>query len=232
MKNRDPILSVRDLTVELDGKLVLDRLSFDLEDQETLVILGPNGAGKTVLLRSLLGLLPHGGRVEWRRDARIGYVPQRIPLNRELPVTVADFFALGTGPRRDVPGLLREVGITDPAFPAKPLGLLSSGQFQRILVAWALMNDPNVILFDEPTAGVDIGGEETINNLLRRTRRERRLSMILVTHDLSTVYSEADHVLCINNTVACYGEPKTILDPEVLRSVYGTEAKFYRHTHG
>ncbi len=232
MENRDPILSVRDLTVELDGKLVLDRLSFDLADQETLVILGPNGAGKTVLLRSLLGLLPHGGRVDWRSDARIGYVPQRIPLNRELPVTVADFFALRGGPRRDVPALLRGVGITDPAFSTKPLGLLSSGQFQRTLVAWALMNDPNVILFDEPTAGVDIGGEETINKLLRRTRRERRLSMILVTHDLSTVSSEADHALCINNTVACYGEPKTILDPEVLRGVYGTDAKFYRHSHG
>ncbi|HEX5419130.1 MAG TPA: metal ABC transporter ATP-binding protein, partial [Gammaproteobacteria bacterium] len=92
--------------------------------------------------------------------------------------------------------------------------------------------DPNVLLFDEPTAGIDVGGEETIHNLLRRTRQNHRFSMILVTHDLSTVYSEATNVLCVNNKTACYGAPETILDPEVLRSVYGTEAKFYRHTHG
>jgi zinc transport system ATP-binding protein len=226
------ILSVSDLTVELGGKVILEHLSFDLHDEETLVILGPNGAGKTVLLRSLLGLVEHRGTVEWRAGARIGYVPQRIPLSRELPITVADFFELRKAKRSDVPGLLSQVGVTDPDFPRKPLGLLSSGQFQRILIAWALMNDPNVLLFDEPTAGIDIGGEETIHKLLRRTRRERHLSMILVTHDLSTVYSEATNVLCINDRVSCYGAPSDILDPQVLRSVYGSEAKFYRHSHG
>jgi zinc transport system ATP-binding protein len=233
LENSDVILSVSNLSVELDGKLVLENLSFDLKDQETLVILGPNGAGKTVLLRSLLGLLPHrSGTVAWRRDVRIGYVPQRIPLNRELPITVADFFELRKAERSEVPKLLGHVGIKDADFQDKPLGLLSSGQFQRVLIAWALMNDPNVLLFDEPTAGIDIGGEETINNLLRRTREERHLSMILVTHDLSTVYSEATNVLCLNNRVACYGTPRAILDPEMLRSVYGTETKFYHHSHG
>ncbi|HEX5418881.1 MAG TPA: ATP-binding cassette domain-containing protein, partial [Gammaproteobacteria bacterium] len=155
MDSSDKILSVSNLTVELDGKLIFEDLSFDLRDQETLVILGPNGAGKTVLLRSLLGLLPHRGRVVWKTGVRIGYVPQRIPLNRELPVTVADFFELRGARRETVPAQLRLVGIVDPDFPSKPLGLLSSGQFQRVLIAWALLNDPNVLLFDEPTNDLD-----------------------------------------------------------------------------
>ncbi|HEU4619946.1 MAG TPA: metal ABC transporter ATP-binding protein [Gammaproteobacteria bacterium] len=232
MDKNDVILRVSNLTVELDDKLILENVSFDLHAHETLVILGPNGAGKTVLLRSLLGLLPFRGRVEWRAGTRIGYVPQRIPLNRELPVTVGDFFELRKARRSDVPALLSRVGITDPDFPRKPLGLLSSGQFQRVLIAWALMNDPNVLLFDEPTAGIDVAGEDTIHKLLQRARSESGFSMILVTHDLSTVYSEATHVLCIGHGATCYGAPSEILDPDVLRSVYGSDAKFYRHSHG
>lgn len=232
MDKNDVILSVSNLTVELGGNLILENLSFDLHDEETLVILGPNGSGKTVLLRSLLGLLPQTGKVEWREGTRIGYVPQRIPLNRELPVTVSDFFELRKASRAAIPALLAQVGLSNPDLVKKPLGLLSSGQFQRVLIAWALMNDPNVLLFDEPTAGIDVGGEETIHKLLKRTRRDRRLSMILVTHDLGSVYGEATNVLCINNRIAYYGSPDEILDPEILRSVYGSEAKFYRHSHG
>ena len=193
------------------------------------MILGPNGAGKTVLLRALLGLVPYRGGVSWKAGVRIGYVPQRVPLNKELPITVADFFELKKTRPAGVPALLRRVGITQEDFPGQQLGLLSSGQFQRVLIAWALVNDPNVLLFDEPTAGIDIGGEETIYDLLHRTQRERRLSVILVTHDLSTVCSEATNVLCINNKVSCYGPPREILDPEVLQKIYGKEIKFYRH---
>lgn len=231
MQDSDVVLSVRDLGVELDGSVILAGLSFELKERDTLVILGPNGAGKTVLLRALLGLLPHRGQVAWKAGARIGYVPQRIPINRELPVTVGDFFDLKKVKPADVPALLRQVGVIDPNFPAKQLGLLSSGQFQRVLIAWALAADPTVLLFDEPTAGVDVGGEETIYNLLHRTQQERRLSVILVTHDLSTVYSRATHVLCLNNKASCYGRPEEILDPEVLHRIYGQEIRFYRHAH-
>lgn len=231
MGNNEVVLSVSALGVELDGKVILENLNFDLRERETLVILGPNGAGKTVLLRALLGLLPYRGRVSWKVGARIGYVPQRIPLNKELPVTVADFFELKKTKPANLPDLLRQVGIVDNDFPLKQLGLLSSGQFQRVLIAWALTSDPDVLLFDEPTAGVDVGGEETIYSLLRRTQQERNLAVILVTHDLSTVYSQATNVLCINNKVSCYGPPKEILDPGVLQRIYGKEIRFYRHAH-
>jgi len=104
---------------------------------------------------------------------------------------------------KDVASLLSQVGITDGDFPQRQLGILSSGQFQRVLIAWALVNDPNVLLFDEPTAGIDVSGEKTIHTLLQRAQRERRLALILVTHDLSIVYGYATNVLCLNNLTSC-----------------------------
>jgi len=225
------VLRVSHLGVEFDGKVIFQDLNFELRDRETLSILGPNGAGKTVLLRSLLGLVPCHGQVYWRAGVRIGYVPQRVPLNKELPATVADFFGMKRTALKDVASLLSQVGITDGDFPQRQLGILSSGQFPRVLIAWALVNDSNMLLFDEPTAGIDVGGEKAIHTLLQRTQRERRLALILVTHDLSIVYGYATNVLCLNNLTCCYGPPKQILDPKVLQSIYGSEVKFYQHAH-
>ena len=135
------VLRVSHLGVEFDSKVIFQDLNFELRDRETLSILGPNGAGKTVLLRSLLGLVPCHGQVYWRAGVRIGYVPQRVPLNKELPATVADFFGMKRTALKDVASLLSQVGITDGDFPQRQLGILSSGQFQRVLIAWALVND-------------------------------------------------------------------------------------------
>jgi zinc transport system ATP-binding protein len=231
-KTEGLVLRVSHLGVELNGKEIIRDLSFDLNENETLVVLGPNGCGKTVLLRALLGLLPYQGSVDWRSSVRIGYVPQRVPLNRDLPVTVKDFFGLKNVSSDEAAEALRQVGVTDSEFLFKQLGLLSSGQFQRVLIAWALVSRPNVLLFDEPTAGIDIGGEETIHTLLKRMQSENRFAVILVTHDLSAVYSEATHVLCMGHKKICYGPPKDVLDPKTLRELYGSEVKFFQHHPG
>ena len=229
--NISEILKVSQLRVEFDRKVVIPNLSFVLEEEQSLVILGPNGAGKTVLLRSLLGLLPYQGVISWKSGLKLGYVPQRVPLNRDLPVSVEDFFTLKNTARNHSLELLKEVGISDALFLNQQLGTLSSGQFQRVLIAWALSNDPDVLLFDEPTAGIDIEGEETIHTLLHKTQQERKLSVILVTHDLSTVYGRATHVLCMNNKIFCYGPPKEILNSETLRKIYGTDIKLFEYIH-
>lgn len=191
------ILQVSDLSVELDGRTVFDGIGFDVREGQTLVISGPNGAGKTVLLRTLLGLIPPGqtrGKVAWKDDVKIGYVPQRVPLQRDLPITVEDFFQLkGCSPQR-AHEALHEVGLAAPQFPRRSLGLISSGQFQRVLVAWALVGDPNVLVLDEPVSGIDEEGEETIHALIRKMRARKSLTMILVTHD-PEVAEDADRVL-------------------------------------
>jgi zinc transport system ATP-binding protein len=227
----EKILEVKDLSVDLEGENILQEIHFEIEQGQTFVILGPNGAGKTILLRTLLGLLPYRGQVLWKKDVRIGYVPQRVSISKEMPLTVKDFLGL-KGISRDEAALsLLQVGLPDPAFLNKRIGKISSGQFQRILIAWALAGNPDVLLFDEPTAGIDIGGEETVYGLLQKIQKEKGLTIVLVTHDLSIVYRQATHVLCLNKRMICYGPPKSILTVENLQETYGGGIKYFTHDH-
>jgi zinc transport system ATP-binding protein len=227
----ESILKVKHLRVELEGEIILEDISFEVRQRETLVILGPNGAGKTVLLKALLGLLPHQGEVSWREGVTIAYVPQRVPLIKDVPMTVEEFFELKGVPRKRTEVVLKEVGIENQAFLKKPIGIISSGQFQRVLIAWALVNNPDILLFDEPTAGIDIGGEETVYSLLQRAKRERGLTILLVTHDLTAVYSQATNVLCMNKKMFCYGPPRDSLTPKHLQEMFGEKIKYFLHTH-
>ena len=226
----DSVLRVAGLTVTLEGRTVLADVSFGVRPGEILTILGPNGAGKTVLLRALLGAVPHEGSVRWKKGTRIGYVPQRLPYIKHVPLSVADFFALKQGVKTDVCGALATVGLP-AALANRRIGDLSSGQFQRVLIAWALAGDPHVLLFDEPTTGVDVGGEETVYALLARLHRERNLTMLIVTHDLAVVHRLSSTVLCLNQQPICRGAPLSVLTPENLRRLYGAEVKFYEHKH-
>lgn len=226
----EPLLRVSELSVTLEGRVVLAHLSFCVRQGEILTVLGPNGAGKTVLLRALLGTVPYQGSIAWRADTRIGYVPQRLPYIRHVPLSVADFFALKRNADADATDLLRAVGLA-PDLAARRMGDLSSGQFQRILIAWALAGTPQLLLFDEPTTGVDIGGEETVYALLARLHRERNLAMVIVTHDLAVVHKLSTTVLCLNRQPICQGPPLATLTPETLQRLYGTEVRFYAHRH-
>jgi zinc transport system ATP-binding protein len=146
-------------------------------------------------------------------------------------MTVADFFALKRHAGKDVAEMLRAVGLGGGS-EKKLIGDLSSGQFQRVLIAWALAGDPDVLLFDEPTTGVDIGGEETVYALLARLHRERNLAMLIVTHDLAVVHRLSTTVLCLNQQPICQGPPLSTLTPENLQRLYGPEVRFYEHKHG
>lgn len=230
MQEDSKILEVSGLKVTIDGQEVLTDLSFDLHQGEVMTILGPNGAGKTMLLRALLDTVPHQGRVAWKKGIGIGYVPQRLPYIKNIPLSVADFFALRTGGRANVREMLQSVDL-DADAEKKLISDFSSGQFQRILIAWALARNPDVLLFDEPTTGVDVSGEETVYSLLSRLQRERNLTMVLVTHDLAVVHRLSSVVLCLNKELVCMGPPLSTLTPENLRQLYGTEVKFYQHHH-
>lgn len=229
MKNL--ILKVKNLNVELDKDKIIKDLSFEVKKGDVLTILGPNGAGKTVLLRTLLGALPHKGEIEWAEEVRIGYVPQRLPFIKDIPMSIGEFFQLKEASDKEIKEILNSVGFGgNPAFLKKGgIGELSSGQFQRILIAWALIRNPDVLLFDEPTAGIDIGGEETIYTLLAKLKKQRNLTILLVTHDLSVVSKFSDFVICLNKCPICQGVPKEVLTPEILRKLYGEEVKFYEH---
>jgi len=222
------ILRVKNLNVKLDGEKVLKNLSFKVRKGETLTILGPNGAGKTVLLKTLLGLLPYHGEIKWRKGVRIGYVPQRLPFIKDVPMDVEEFFRLKGVSKSMVAKILNSVGIKREVLKHK-IGKLSSGQFQRILVGWSLSSNPHVLLFDEPFAGIDISGQESIYDLLKKFKERRELTILLVSHELSVVYKLTSKVLCLNKKLLYQGPPKEVLTPKRLAELYGGKIKFHQH---
>ena len=231
----NPILSVRDLTIRFGNRAILEHLSFAVAPGENLAIIGPNGAGKTVLLHALLNLLPYEGMIEWAPGAKRGYVPQKIAADRQLPLHISDLLnakaRLLKLPAQDVRAITDRVGLTRELLEAS-VGVLSGGEFQKALIAFALLGNPNVLLFDEPTASLDELAEEHIYELLRELQRERHLTILLVSHDLSVVYQSATNVLCLSKGKPCFGPPREILTPENLESVYSGPVKFYEHHHG
>ena len=223
------ILKVENLSVKLEGELILDNLSFEVKEGDVLTVLGPNGAGKTVLLKALMGILPLKGTIEWQTGVKIGYVPQRLPFIKDTPMDVGEFFGLKGVSVKEIKEVLDSVGLPEDILEEK-IGELSSGQFQRILIGWALVSGPRVLLFDEPTTGIDVGGQESVYDLLEKLNKERNLTILLVTHDLSIVYKLATLCLCLNKKMLCYSSPKE-LNPENLAQLYGGEVKFFQHSH-
>lgn len=235
MESSEPILTVNNLSVTLDGDRIIHDISFTLNRGDTLAILGPNGAGKSVLFRALLKLVPHSGTVAWEKGIKINYIPQRFTIDRDFPLTVQEFLEFKTKSRKAIMAALRSVGITDEHhihhhLLNQRLGWLSGGQIQRVLIAWAIIDNPDVILFDEPTAGIDVGGEETIYHLIKKLKDEKDLTILIISHDLNVVYKHATNVLCMNKGMVCFGAPADALDPAALKALYG-EATFFTHKH-
>ncbi len=234
------ILQVENLNVEFDGQKILEDISFFVEKKDVLAVIGPNGAGKSVLFRALLGLIPHSGKISWQKNIKIGYAPQKLAIDRGLPLTVREFLALKSTNKNQILSALTSVGIdTGPEnehhlehhILNKQIGFLSGGQLQRVLIAWSILDNPDVLLFDEPTTGIDIGGEETIYNLLHELQDKKSLTILLISHDLNVVYKYAKNVICINKERVCFGAPHAVLNPQELSSLYGGDADFYHHQH-
>lgn len=229
---RSTVLSVRHLTVRLGRVDVIRDLSLDVKQGLSVAIIGPNGSGKTVLLRALIGALPHEGSVHWAPDARIGYVPQKLDLERDLPVTGGDLLRararLAGVPTEAIPAALARVELGTDILRT-PIGTLSGGQFQRLLVAFALLAEPTVLLLDEPTAGVDEPGQLRLNETVRRLQAEQGVTVLMISHELSVVFRYATEVLCLSRDHRCFGLPQKVLTPEILAEVYGQPIGFFSH---
>ena len=226
------VLEVKDLAIRFGRTEVFSGLSFTVPRGAALAIVGPNGAGKTVLLRALIGAIPFDGTMQWAPDVHLGYVPQKLDIARDVPITGSDFMRaraiLARTSDTAIVQAVTDVGLTTDTV-AQPIGVLSGGQFQRLLVAFALVGNPSVLLLDEPTAGVDEPGQERLNDLIHRLQRDRGVTVFLISHDLSIVYRYATTVLCLGGTRHWSGPPKEILTPELLRQVYGTSFAFHVH---
>ncbi len=224
-----------DVSVTLGGVRILEGVSAAVPRGSATAIIGPNGAGKTTLLLSLLGQVGYSGRISVRSgeggaSARIGYVPQRLDFDRGMPATVLDVLVMGVQRlplwlgrrarhRDDAMRFLRMVNAEHLA--KRRLGALSGGELQRVLLALAIQQRPEVLILDEPSAGVDIGGESLLCELLDALRCQEGFTQIMVTHDLSMVTAHADYVICLNRRVRGMGPTRSTLTAAVLAETFG-----------
>jgi zinc transport system ATP-binding protein len=233
--NPKALISARGLCVERNGRQLLVDVDLDICEREIVTLIGPNGAGKTTLVRVLLGLEPSDrGEVRRRADLRIGYVPQRFDVDAVIPMTVERFLTLGGAQRGDgVAAILAEVNAGHVQH--RQLSQLSGGELQRIVLARALLRDPNLLVLDEPVQGVDYAGEAELYNLIARLRDERGFGVLLVSHDLLIVMARSDRVVCLNRHVCCSGVPETVAQHPAYARLFGADASrafgVYHHHH-
>lgn len=229
------LITASHLSVALDGHPVLSDVSLTVQPGEIVTILGPNGSGKSTLLRALLGIVPAtGGAVTQRDGLLIGYVPQRLAIDRTLPMTVRRFLSL---PKRvgdnDAAAALARVGVPDVAM--RQMADLSGGQFQRVLLARALLAKPGLLILDEPTQGLDQPGEAAFYRLIEEVRRETGVAILMVSHDLHVVMAASDRVICLNGHICCEGTPRVVSTAPEYRALFGLGTQgalaLYQHVH-
>lgn len=214
---------------------VLHHVDFRISAAEIVTIVGPNGSGKSTLLRALLGMVaPSAGRVTRAPGLSVGYVPQTLHLDANLPLTVARFLRLGRAlGDAAIAALLARVGA--PGLQERPLSVLSGGQFQRVLLARALAGRPQLLVLDEPTKGLDQPGTANFYRLIEDVRREVGCAVLSVSHDLHVVMSASDRVVCINGHVCCEGAPSVVSAAPEYRALFGLGTggalALYQHHH-
>ncbi|KPQ05195.1 MAG: ABC-type zinc uptake system ATPase component ZnuC [Rhodobacteraceae bacterium HLUCCA12] len=214
---------------------ILHDIDFTMRAGEIVTVVGPNGAGKSTFLRALLGMIAPGtGRV-WRAPGlRLGYVPQRLHLDSNLPLSVARFLRLVQPLSREtVQALLERVGV--PGLADRPMAALSGGQFQRVLLAQALAGQPQLLVLDEPTQGLDQPGVAAFYRLIEDLRRDMGCAVLSVSHDLHVVMSASDRVICLNGHICCEGTPTVVSNAPEYRALFGLGTQgalaLYQHHH-
>lgn len=233
---RAPLIEAQGLRVRLGGTEVLSGVDFRIAPGEIVTVLGPNGSGKSTLLRALMGIVaPSAGDVRRAPGLRIGYVPQKLAIDRNLPLTVRRFLSL---PRRvsdaQAMAALDCTGLPQ-ALAGRQLGALSGGQLQRVLLARALLGDPQILVLDEATQGLDQPGEAAFYRLVEDIRARTGAAVLMVSHDLHVVMAASDRVVCLNGHVCCEGTPRVVSTAPEYRALFGLGTQgalaLYRHEH-
>ncbi len=229
------LVRLNGLTLRLGGQTVLHHVDFAVEPGEIVTIVGPNGSGKSTLLRAIIGALaPVSGTITRKPGLRVGYVPQKLHIDPTLPLTVRRFLDL---PKRvsdaQAETALNEAGAG--ALSTRQMAELSGGQFQRVLLARALLNAPELLILDEATQGLDQPGSAAFYQTIADLRDRLGCAVLMVSHELHVVMAASDRVICLNGHICCEGAPEHVASAPEYRALFGTGTggalALYRHEH-
>jgi zinc transport system ATP-binding protein len=223
------------LSVRMGEVSILDNINAHVPKGECTAIIGPNGAGKTTLLLALLGEIKYSGNIRFNSDnhpeeIRIGYVPQRFSFDRGIPLTVVEFLSMGIQKKPFWLGINRRMResaaellyyVKAEHLLKRRLGALSGGEMQRVLLALAIQREPEILILDEPDAGVDVQGGQVFCHLLEHLRMKKGFTQLMVSHDLGMVAYHASHVICLNRKVVAEGPPRDIFNKDILLEIFG-----------
>lgn len=229
------LIEARNMCVRFGGAEVLHDVTLHVDAGEIVTIVGPNGSGKSTLLRALLGIVtPAEGSVSRQPGLKIGYVPQRLQIDRTMPMTALRFLSLPVRqPRAACEAALARVGV--PEVAGRQMTDLSGGQLQRVLLARALMNAPELLVLDEPTQGLDQPGEAAFYRLIEEVTQATGAAVLMVSHDLHVVMSASDRVICLNGHICCEGTPRVVSNAPEYRALFGLGTQgalaLYQHVH-
>lgn len=244
------LISIRDVWVELGGNAILRGVSAQIERGKITALIGLNGSGKTTLLRTILKETPYRGEIKFHcghdhskpAPEQIGYVPQKLYIDAKLPITVRDLLALALQRRPLFFGISRKTAAeidaimdrvkANRAILDNPIDKISGGELQRVLLGLAIFPKPELLLLDEPAAGIDFQALEAFYHTIERLNRESGVTILLVSHDLSVVSQHSHHVLCLKDgRIECQGLPKEVLTGEMLARIFGSEKGIFAHHH-
>lgn len=229
------LITIKDMSIKLGAHQALAHVDLTIDKGEIITIVGPNGSGKSTLLRSVIGAIrPDSGTVLRAAGLKIGYVPQSLAIDPTLPLTAGRFLSLpNRRPAKAVQAALARAGVEDIA--DRPMSGLSGGQFQRVLLARALMDEPDLLILDEPTTGLDQPGSADFYTQIEAVRQDTGAAVLMVSHELHVVMSASDRVVCLNGHVCCHGAPETVASAPEYRALFGTGTHgalaLYRHEH-
>lgn len=229
------LINARDISLQYQQRQVLQNISLQIAQQQIVTLIGPNGAGKTSLVKIVLGLTrPSGGVVTMKKGLRVGYMPQRLQIDPSMPISVRRFLQLAVNARRGhIDRVMDEVGAS--ALIETQLHSLSGGELQRVLLARALIQEPQLLVLDEPAQGVDINGQAELYRLIKDIRDQHQCGVLLVSHDLHLVMSATDEVICLNQHVCCHGHPEQVSNDPAYLELFGRKSAetlaVYTHHH-
>lgn len=230
----EPLIKAEGLSIQLGERQILQGIDIALQAGEIVTVIGPNGAGKSTLAKCLLGLLPaYEGKVHRQTKLRIGYMPQKLMVDTSLPITVERFVRLSGGSKSQAKQAMEKAGIS--ALANAQVAGLSGGETQRLLLARALIRQPQLLVLDEPEQGMDITGQSELYRLIAQLRDELNCGVLLISHELHLVMAATDHVICLNQHICCQGHPEQIQTNPAYLELFGAPEDsglaVYTHQH-